>query len=679
MPLLSQSQEEVDTRQKFVMRYASTSWNADAKKIDNAFLFVRDKESGKTVKIVLDETEPDSSLFQGSFAISFDEKKITPEVYNPPISARKDSKSLDKFSIQVRNGSVTPLPTLIRTDNTSTVFEVFDTKAQAKRASDAYKMELEAKNEAEKTKLIKPKTDDGNVQMAKDLGRQMELAKLASLAATREMERIRLEQLEQQRLEQIKAASDRLNQKEQQRRRSEAVRFAEMGSNDYQKGEYPSAEENFRKATELDPNDKSYYFKYGVTLFRNQKFDEALVALKIAKSDNDTDLERRYYIGLIHFRLQEYELALKAFEKVRESQHPVMSPSSAFYIGIIQMGKDELDQAQKSFEDVIDTSSDPALDKKSEENIEKIARLKEYKKMAARKWMVNAKSGLNYDSNVLLVSDTDTSTAAESNKAGLRLNANADASYRFFFTEKSEFSTKLAGIYVYSIDDEFASADPTVLTLTAPYVIKGSGEGKTYKLTLTPGYETLFMDFDSSGVRTNILNTFMANIDYLRINKPNWFSNTNLDIRNDDSQIIASADDRADAIKVGLKRSEMLFLDESKKKMILGFLGYVLNAADGKNKTFGRVELGTIYSAPWTKFKNFTWNTGFSTYLMNFSKADETREDRNMTLLFGTNKMINENWAWSTSGSYVINSSDQSSFAYNKYSVFLNISYNWAQ
>ena len=49
------------------MTYASAPWNKNSTQVDSAFLFLRDQASGQVAKILLYETEPDSSLFSGTF------------------------------------------------------------------------------------------------------------------------------------------------------------------------------------------------------------------------------------------------------------------------------------------------------------------------------------------------------------------------------------------------------------------------------------------------------------------------------------------------------------------------------------------------------------------------------------------------------------------------------------
>jgi len=101
---------------------------------------------------------------------------------------------------------------------------------------------------------------------------------------------------------------------------------------------HPTAADNFRHALEGDPNDPTYLFNLGETLFRHSNFDEAEQRLQAALRHNPDDLEARNLLG----RAQRHELtaadkpaapmrlkmsldATSAFRKVRPGYRPTGS------------------------------------------------------------------------------------------------------------------------------------------------------------------------------------------------------------------------------------------------------------------------------------------------------------------------------------------------------------------
>ena len=85
--------------QSLTLIYASSPWNKDSAKIDSAFIFLKDSKSDKIAKILLDETEPDSSTFSGTFSLDFPlDEDARPEIYIPPQKLRHFNANCRKFT-----------------------------------------------------------------------------------------------------------------------------------------------------------------------------------------------------------------------------------------------------------------------------------------------------------------------------------------------------------------------------------------------------------------------------------------------------------------------------------------------------------------------------------------------------------------------------------------------------
>ncbi|OFZ16917.1 MAG: hypothetical protein A2Z20_09400 [Bdellovibrionales bacterium RBG_16_40_8] len=663
----------------FDISYASAEWNKSSKTIDSAFMFLLDKNTGKIAKISVDETEPDSSIFSGRFSLNWTEAgQIAPEVYIPPKNLRNDSRAVESFNAILQSGNIKSQPLIIKRNKGVQVLEVYDTPEQAAKAREVYNQELAANKKAEQAKLVKPQASENSVQVAQMAAQASAVAKLAQEAAQRESDRLRLEQLEQQKMIAKRQEQAKMAMAEKMRRQAQAEDLSRQAITHYMKAEFNEAEDLFRKSVELDPDNKENYYMFGVSLYRVNKFDDALITLKLSEPNAKTDLEKKYYMGLIHYRLKELASAQSYFADVKKTNDPTLSVSAAFYEGLILFAEDNLIKAQASFEYVLDNSKDPALDKKAEEYIEKIARLSEFKKMASKKIILHMHGGLSYDSNILLTSNNDTSTSTPSNKGGERWTLSGDAEYRFFYRENYDLSGKFAITNTQSFSTDFVQADPLAYTLTMPVNFKGMWLKKGYKLGLAPGYEMVYLDANATGGRPKILNTAMINIDFMQVMKDDWFSSYNIDIRDDDALLPSDVVTNADALKLSFKKTETVFLDSSKKRAVIGSLGYVANNAKGDEKKYSRIELSAIYAAPIVKFRNTTWNGGLNYYLQNFEKSADSRKDNNTSIIFGLNKIVNEAWSYTANASYTTNTSNVETSTYDQYVLMGLINYTWS-
>lgn len=663
----------LDVKKTLRVRYISSPWNQDSSKIDTANIFVKDIASQHIVKILLSETEPDSSDFTGSFLVNWTSiDKIKPEVYIPPENIRNNLKAEQSFIKQIKDGKATRMPVLFKkaTDGEQSL-DVYDTKEQAQQAFKTFLEKTHA--EKEKNKLLKPIPSKAEEETAKLRERKMKLAELATEGLQRQEQRIRLEQLERQkRLELIKKQKE-MDKAQKEKRKQKAQELAQKALELYKQAKFKDAEKLFKKSIELDPEDKSYYFKYAVTLYRNEKYNEALVIFNITEVDPNTNIEKEYYMGLIHFRLKELDAAQKNFAFVRASKHEIMSPSAAFYLGIIHFTNEEYEQAKEPFEYVIDTSKDPQLDEKAEDYLEKIANAIAFQKLQKKKNNLTVTFGANYDSNVLFVPDNQVSTSA-SNKAGLRFLTNANYDYTFFYKEANDLHFNTNFLYFYSLSKDFCMADPMLITTSLPYTHKGTYSDKAYKLTVSPGYERLYMDENDDCAKEDILNSMLLNTDVTFIMRNNWFASYTLNIRQDDSLSSTSVGTSdADALQYSLQTKQSFFLDKSRKTALITGLGYTLNNANGTEKKYNQIDFNASYSRPFIRWKDTSWTTGITYYKLTYTNSADGRTDSNFSLSYSTNSTLNDWLTWGTTSSYTVNNSTSTSNQYNKYSIMLTM------
>ncbi len=682
----SEAQQVSNSAQQVRIRYGSGPWNLESQKIDSAFLFLKDKTSKRIVKILLEETEPDSSTFSGSFAIGFSESdSFNPEVFVPPPGMRLREADGQKFNLAINQGKVARKPIVMRKDEKGNrILEVYDTREQAERAVQIFKEEVRLRKESEDAKksLTKPIPSETTLAAAQVAEKKAFLEKMALENSQRESERLRMEQIEKQKMEESRRKEAQLAQAERNRRKKEAEALGAQALQFYQAGDFAKAEELFRKSVDLDPSNTSLYFRYGITLYRTEKFNEALVVMNLAADEPETRYEKQYYMGLIHYRLKELDKALLIFANVRAQNIEGLSSSSAFYQGLIYFGLENFDNSRSAFEYVLDTSKDPRMDEQAEDYIEKIAQLQAYRKNQGKTFILNGTLGLMYDSNVLLAPDNVTSQGASTDKGAFRYLIAGDAEYRLKNTDKHELSTKLAVTSILSakdsfveLDSELGRADPYLVTLTAPYSYKGTAWKKGYKFTLNPGYEILYMDPNNTGSPQNILRSVLLGTDNTFIMNESWFSSYILDLRIDDSLLPdSSPDTNADSLRTTLKTNQIYFLDKTKKRAVIGSFGAVINTAQGKEKNYNRIEAGATYMAP-TSWES-TWMAGLAVYRLAYPDLSPTRSDFNIAVNAGFSKPMTEWFTWGVNANYTNNTSDLSTSQYSKYSLMTTATFN---
>jgi hypothetical protein len=285
--------------------------------------------------------------------------------------------------------------------------------------------------------------------------------------------------------------------------------------------------------------------------------------------------------------------------------------------------------------------------------------------------------GLKQDSNIFLLPDTnDISSGTASNKAGGQWALGAAAEYLLFNKDFSDLSAKVAIQNTQSFNTDFTEGDPLLFATTLPYNKSGILRNKPYYFTFTPGYEAFYLDYDRSGRQACILSSFVGNLDLKQEMSDTWHSGYSIEFRLDES-LIAGTDDTdndPDAFKSTLKKSETYFLDASKTRNIMGYLGYTLNAADGDEKYFTRLELGATYTTP--LFLDATLSSGILLYSQDYGKSSDNQKDLYSSIVFGFNKIQNEQWSWGIDASYANNSSNDTTSEYDKYVVATNIKYN---
>ena len=468
-----------------------------------------------------------------------------------------------------------------------------------------------------------------------------------------------------------------LSEEEQKRKAKQADRWARQGQRAYDKQRNKAAESSFNRALKLNPNESSYYYLYGVALYRNEKFEDALINLKLGEDDKNK-IENNYYQGLIYLRLMEYwEGALK-FKMVREANMDVFSANAAFYEGVIQYTLQNYTQAQAAFEWVLDNSKDPQLDKKADEFLEQIAQALQMKKFLAKKWNISATVGINYDSNILFSPDNDAATAVVADDGGGRALLQGKVERKLKRKKDSDFSLILDTLYMYSFSSDFGRADPWLTSFGLNYNTRGQTmRSKAYQYSFEPRGEILYMDANDDGTREKILTSVVLDNDFTIIQRDDYFAAYGIEVRLDNSSLDASSEDEnSDAFKYILSTTHTWFQDDSMKQAIAAKIEYSANDAKGKEKNFNRIKAGVTYMSS-TKSGN-PWTLGVSAYKLTYPESNEDRRDTNVALDYSYTKIKNASWAYTGVASYASNTSSVDDNQYTRFSLMALATYSWS-
>lgn len=658
---------EVDASKAVQVKYSSAVWNKKSDQIDSGVVVLRDAKSGKTMQVLLEETAPDSAIFSGTYSINWSGESIKPEVYVLNTSELMEERQLKKVLEDIVTGKLPRKPLFYRKNEAGVqTLEVFENKAQAEEA-----LALIKTQNKQLPRLDVSSVTSKDYAAAKAIMDTQELAKFAAENETRRREvqkrivdRFRQERTEKQKIEEQKKEFERLQQEAKEKRLAEATQFAEAALDFYRAGQYAQAEEYFRKSFRLNPYDTKYYFQYGMSLYKGNKFNDAVIVFNIAKDNKEYERESLYYAGLSLYELKEYETAYVVFQDLKKTKDEKLAPLASFYSGLIFYDQKAYEKAKPEFEEVLDTSKDPKLDERAETYIENISQLIQFAKNKEKKIFLTGSLGAIYDSNVLQQSDSSSDQGGASEEESLRYVLGLGVYYRAILTKEYEFGVRARTDYIYTENDDATDYDPWSIQLNAPLSYKSSMFGKSYKLDLKPGYELLYLGQEAdTGDPKKTLKGYYLEVGNTLIMRNDWVTTVTFSYRKDDF----FEDQMKNANKIGIKWSNMLFLNTSNTKGILLDVGFASSDAESDSYTTKRYDLSALYITPLFKDK-YTFAGGLSTYLLDYKDAIK-ENDFNKTLNLTLTKQLREGFSGTLLGTYVINDSKTPSQDYSKWTL----------
>jgi tetratricopeptide (TPR) repeat protein len=161
---------------------------------------------------------------------------------------------------------------------------------------------------------------------------------------------------------------------------------------------YREAEAVFRTLTERDEHNGAAWFGLGAAQYHQKRFTEAKDSLLAAEKASPDDPLVQYYLGLVHHELGEFAEGPGRFQQAM-TLSPDLAPSAQYYTGVAHLRLGASAKAREALEAVI--AADPDSDQAKSAR-ELLAQLEAGAPPPSR-WKINAATGIEYDTNVVLL------------------------------------------------------------------------------------------------------------------------------------------------------------------------------------------------------------------------------------------------------------------------------------
>lgn len=609
---------------------------------------VKELESGKITQLTLEKDPSSAQVWNGYFIIQFFKGDTTTKTLD------FQTLSGESFFAYINQEKVMQRVLLFKTPEELALHEATIAEEKQKIAEKQIAKQIQvARPKAANIPLNKEKIE----QLVRQQGRLQEATQL-TLEESQTKKRMALLELRQ-----------KMSEEQKKKKQEEAAALAKNADELYSKGKYKEAEKLYAQATELDPEQDSYFYRYGVALYKIGNYNKSLAILSLAEVDSDQAIEKDYYVALNNLKLRNYDKALKKLVEVREENSPQLSPIASFYAGNIELQQQKFPEARKSMEYVLDNSKDPKLDKSAENLLEKIDRLENYYESKKEKYRLSAFAGLMYDTNVLNIAENNVSTDVKA----WRLNYGASALAILHRTMTSDFGIKLGLVDYYSVSSQFKSdgtlqaADALDVGVSLPYHQEFKIKKKAMNLEVIPAYKNILMSTDGGSREVAIRTTEISTSLSAPLKQDLYFTGR-LDLGSDQSLLDTSVgDDDLSGTRYGLTLTPMQLLDLKGDKTLAGELSYLINNANGKNYKYNRLGLAATYSFP-TLYKGLgSLRADYS--LQDYNAATTPRKDTNIALTASYNKDLNKKWNMNLSFQATTANSDVETYKYNKFLV----------
>jgi TolA-binding protein len=619
---------------------------------------VKEVESGKVTQLTLEKDPVTPQAWSGYFAIQFlvgDGSLRTLDFINGQGESFFASISQQKSVQKV---------VLFKTIDELTLYEMGTGEGKPKPTEETAKTSENpvAKLSEKKIQLV-PKNTTGPInpeqmgQLVRQQGRLQEATQV-SLEESEAKQRMAL--IEEQ---------QKLSEEQRAKEKAEAADLVQKADEAYGKRKFKESAGLYGKATKLDPTNESYYYRYGVSLYKVGNYNKSLAIMSLAEVNSEQALEKDYYIALNHMKLKDYEKARKEFIEIREENSPELSPISSFLAGTMEFQQQKYPEARKSMEYVIDNSKDPKLDKSAENMMEQIDRMEALYESQRERYRLSFFSGLVYDSNVLNVAENNISTDVKA----WRLQYGASALAFLYREPGMDLGAAISFSDYYSLDSSFRgdatlqAADAMELGLSLPYHQQLKAGKKSLNLEVLPSYKNILMSV-SGGTRSVVVRSAGVATTLAAPVKSDIFLSGRLDLGQDESLLATSVGDSdLSGTHYGLTVTPVKVLDVKGDYLLLGELSYTANNTNGKDNRSKRTALASSFSFP-AYFKGQGSVRGDYS-LQDYAEASTPRKDTVFLLTGSYTKNLTKQWNFLLSAQFTNANSEVDSYKYNKYAI----------
>lgn len=610
------------------------------------FITVRETQTRKKASVELVPSARDKSILTGYFRIQMNMEKYPSQLLE---FETKSGHKLFAFVLPNTNTSEKSLSVVL---------------LQTEKEWQAYSVQFMNKASDD----LKKKLQD--VKSMKGLNADQVLEKKETIVRLndriQEQARLSIEAQEAVKRDELLKQQQAMSEEAKRQAKEQAKALAAQADKDYRAGKFQSATVSYQKASELDPENDTFLYKYGVSLYKTGNYNKSLSILSMAEEGNQDPVEHRYYVALNHLKLNETDKALEDFGDIQEEKHVELSTPAAFYAGTIEFQKALYPKAKERYQFVLDNSKDPKLDKQAEAKIEEIDRIEAFLESQKEILRYTLFTGLQYDGNVLNISTQNLATNSEA----YRLLYGGSLTYYYYRTMKSKYAAEVSVSDMYSVDKNFKSdvtiqsTDPLQYGARLPINSSHSLFKRTFSSNVTPYISVLSMS-DNGGSRKPILNTSGLSLDTQWDQGNDKFHIIRFDYAADKSSIeVTDPDDKQSGKRMSLNYNWMKLLNQTGEKSFLADVGYMSNTAEGKNYSYSKTSLGGTYSFLWSTKYRGSARADYAT--QNYSQSTAGRKDTIYGVTLGASQELNRKNNIALTLSYFMNNSTVEDYKYNK-------------
>ncbi len=372
-------------------------------------------------------------------------------------------------------------------------------------------------------------------------------------------------------------------------------------------------------------------------------------------------------INLINDR--KFDEAVSLLESVLKNQEIKTQAPIYYLIGLAQYENENYASALSNLENALDISTDPKLDNKIDEYIEKTIKAQTFYEAAKIKNRFSYFLGAGYDSNILnLNKDNFSDVELSSITAIYGLNY----SHKLIQNMDYSFVPELYLTDNYSLDTTFKatttiqSSDALQWGVNLPVSLNVNWFSNFDQLVTTIGYKNIMLPIDDAKRSSAITTTSIGLKAVLGVSE--FYSLIPQVAFYKDQSLITytSSDDDQSASRIEMQIANQFITTELKHRIHFSVLGE-LNKADGKNASYSKY--GSSLSVQLSFIESILFGPGLKYVETDYYDRTTARHDRNTNFSFDVTKMMTDDKSISMSLGKTVNNSSSDINSYQDLTV----------